>query len=690
MKRAARKAPTPVPKVRADIRPHALALGAVLLLTLLAYSNSFRSGFPFDNENIILRDSRIQAATPENIHLILHHDYWFQTSTSSLYRPLTTLSYLFNYAILGETNHPSGYHALNLALHAANIALVYLLGLLLLRDVMPAACMAAMWAVHPVLTESVTNIVGRADLLAGLGVLGGLLCHVYGARAAGVARWLWTCGIAIASAIGIFSKENAVVLLAVMAIYDFTWPAAARWRARIAGYIAAIVPMLVYFQMRAAVHATLPTSEVPFLDNPLVGADFFAGRLTAVKVIGKYFALLVWPINLSSDYGYNQIRLAVWNALPALALCLALAAAATWAWRHNPPICFFIAFFFATLAPMANIAILIGTIMAERFLYLPAIGFAGCLVIGITAAVKRWSLAPRTVPATVAAICLLFAVRTFARNFDWFDDQTLRAATIRVSPDCHRPHSSFANTLIAAGPARIDDAIREADRALAILADVPDARNATYDYVIAGTCYRAKGDTLAGTPNAAPWYQRSVETLERARRIDEAQIVRLRAINEAEGKHVGLAGSYLVYLELGRTYMRISDPHRAIEAFDYGRGLRPDIEFFEEMAAAYHAMHDPRQAEITLLEGVVANPAYTRLAAGLPALYRESDPESCALRGSGNSLDLDVTCPLVRQQICTAAHNVVALHRRRGDGPSAARAKRNAVVDLGCPAQMVE
>ena len=87
----------------------------------------------FDNYFAIAEDARIRHATSGNVQLILTQSYWYQTSTSALYRPMTTLSYLFNYAILGNGVAPAGYHWVNFALHAANIALVYLLGLLLSR-----------------------------------------------------------------------------------------------------------------------------------------------------------------------------------------------------------------------------------------------------------------------------------------------------------------------------------------------------------------------------------------------------------------------------------------------------------------------------------------------------------------------------------------------------------------------------
>ena len=126
-------------------------VAAIWALILLANANSFRDGFPFDNQAAILGDSRIQSVTAANIQQILTQDYW-PHQPAGLYRPLVTLSYLFNYAVLGSGPRPAGYHLVNLALHALNATLVYILGLLLFRNRWCAGAMAALWAVHPVLT----------------------------------------------------------------------------------------------------------------------------------------------------------------------------------------------------------------------------------------------------------------------------------------------------------------------------------------------------------------------------------------------------------------------------------------------------------------------------------------------------------------------------------------------------------
>src|ERR1700732_4299412 len=87
------------PVVKPQANGHALMLAALAGLTFCAYSNSLHAPFLLDNDPIILKDPRIREVTSGHIHRILTGQYW-PLGMSGLYRPLTTLSYMFNYAVL--------------------------------------------------------------------------------------------------------------------------------------------------------------------------------------------------------------------------------------------------------------------------------------------------------------------------------------------------------------------------------------------------------------------------------------------------------------------------------------------------------------------------------------------------------------------------------------------------------------
>ncbi len=685
----------PAPRVW---RRHALMVAALWAAALLAYSNSFGTGFVNDNSVLILHDSRIQSPTAQNIGLIWGQEYWYGNAVSGLYRPMSTLSYLLNYAILGNGKEPAGYHWINFALHCVNIALVYFLVWRLLGDGPMALAVGAVWALHPVLTESVTNIIGRSDLLAAFGVLAGLLCHIMGAGAAGRRKAAWLAALAAVTAIGLFSKESAVVVVAAMLLYDFTFKSGETWRARGLSYAAVALPAAIFFYVRHQVLSTLPIAHFPPTDNPLVGADFWTARLTAVKVIGKYLWLLVWPQHLSIDYSYNQIPLFGWRltnwedakTIIAAAVCAGLAVVAIRSYRSNKPVFFFIALFFAVLAPTSNLVMLIGAIMAERFLYLPSICFAACLVMAVYAICRRtgWSA-----PTVLATICLGLGVRTYARNLDWADQQTIWTSAAEVSPASFKTHMNLAYSLTGPVPDRIDRILAEMDTALAIVDGLPDEQNSARIYETAGGWYRKKGDLLSPAPQSPSsqsqdWYRKSLKVLLRGAKVDVAYIEATRRRDLASGRQPTATGWFPLYLELGRTYLRLSDTGRALEELERGRRIRMTPEFFEEMSAAHRMMGDSRQAAVSLIEGITVSPGNSKLASELVALYRETEPQGCAVVVSGRAASVNMECPLVREEVCMAARNVASVYMQTGHGAAAEQTRNGAISGLGCAADL--
>lgn len=673
-----------------------LPVVALWLCALAAYSNSFRTGLPFDNAWVIQQDSRIQAATTENLSLIFTEDYSYKNSSSGLYRPLTTLSYLVNYSILGNGANPAPYHWVNFALHAINLTLVYWLGLVLFREVnggrQAAFALAALWGVHPLLTESVTNIVGRADLLAGFGILAGLLCHIRSTDSSGRSRTRWIAMFLLATTVGMFSKESAVTVLGVMLAYDLIFRAGSRsaaelWRICRPTYLTLILPVGIYFFLRANALGKTVIPAFPFTDNPIAGAAFFTGRFTAVKVLGEYLWLMLWPANLSCDYSFNQIPLSSigdWKAWLALAACTGLGAIALFSYRRQPALSFFLALFFITIAPTANLVILIGAMMAERFMYVPALGLAGGIVWLAYPAARRIRV---PFAALMAFLCVAYGVRTYVRNWDWQDEQTLWTSAAKAAPSSYKVQIHLASALVQPNGEGLERAVGAIDRALSILAPVPDNLNVPQPYSVAGFFYRSQGDALAAKSSAAPsrsWYDKALAALLHGERVDQAIAREVRTENAAHGIQTAASGWYPLYLELGETYLRFAKVPQALAAFEYGRAINPIPEFFEDMSRAYLANRDAGRAETTLLEGVLANANSSKLVSELAAIYREDDPQSCAVRNENGSANLNTGCPEVHHQICMAARNLAGLYRRMPQPALAQAIEARARSEFAC------
>src|SRR6478672_8143606 len=121
-----------------------LVPASLALLCLAAYANSFDAGFALDNRQLILNDPRVHAFTRENLSLIARHSYWWPYGESGLYRPLTTLTYLADYAVLGHGTNPAGYHAFNLLVHITNVLLLWRIVVRLTSSAWTAAAAAAL------------------------------------------------------------------------------------------------------------------------------------------------------------------------------------------------------------------------------------------------------------------------------------------------------------------------------------------------------------------------------------------------------------------------------------------------------------------------------------------------------------------------------------------------------------------
>jgi tetratricopeptide (TPR) repeat protein len=638
-------------------------LPALLFLAVLfAYANTPGLGFALDSVNLIHGDPRIRAATAGNLDLILKNDYWWPSSVDVLYRPITTASFLFNYAILGNGAKAPGYHLLNLLLHLANAWLVFQLALRVLRDRRMAWFAAALWAVHPIGSESVANIAGRADLLATLFVLSGLLLYIR-LMAVDEGGWQWRAGVLAASAAaGMFSKESAAVLPGLMLLWDVAFGAG--WRRggthRLAAYAAVLLPLAMLLMVRHQVFAAAPVPEMPWTDNPMRDAGFWAARGTAIKIIGMELGLLAWPLRLASERGFDQIALATvadWRAWLALAAVSAILAAAV-ARRRKDPILFWAAGFFAiALLPVSNLIFPIGATMAERFLYLPSIGFA----IAAAALLERLD---RRVPVKYAAVVLLIllAGRTFARNRAWQDNLTLARNDVENAPRSARLQDLLAGSLYAADPSHnLDAAIAAGERAWAILEPLPPARIQQQTPAHLGAWYRLKGETAGA--QARIWYERSAAVLLRAREASQAIEHAYDEAQLSHGKPLATRVAYQpVYVDLGITMLRLGRPDEAIEAFRYAREVDPRTPaVYELLADAYTAKGDTRRAAVTLLGQTLLLGA---TAPGMERLAKAYGEGSCAIHRGNGFIELNEACPQLKEDVCSSAQDLSDMLRK--------------------------
>lgn len=412
----------------------AAALGA------LASANSLANGFAYDDIHIVVQNRGIQSL--ETLPQALREPYWPGVfgQQLGLWRPTTTLVLGLQYTMVGD--NPVLYHAVNVLAHAAATALVVLLLAQLMSP--PAALVGGLvFAVHPVHVEAVANVVGIAEILPALFFLVACLLHLRGPRETG---WGWALGIGALYALAFGGKESAVTLPGAVFLLDAARERLSirelptylrrRWRA----YLVLIGVAGAMLWARMAILGSIASPFAP------LGAELLAEipRIwTVAEVWSHYVRLLVFPLDLASDYAPNVIPISIgWNAANTVGAVLALGIlAGAWAAWRKPElragsesaraVGFGVVWFLVTISPVANVVFLSGVLLAERNLYLPSVGFAaamGWLVVRLARDRRRAAW------AGLGLVVALMGLRTWLRNPTWEDNDAVFETLIAEYP----------------------------------------------------------------------------------------------------------------------------------------------------------------------------------------------------------------------------------------------------------------
>jgi tetratricopeptide (TPR) repeat protein len=724
-----------------------LAAGVLAVVCASAYWNSFRAGFLLDNQSIVLQDIRLRAIDWQSLRSIFTFNYWWPTFESDLFRPLTTLTYWINYSVLGNGQDPAGYHAVNLLLHWANAVLAFALVREVTRRSWPALIAAAVFAAHPLTVESVTNVVGRADLLAGMSTLGGLWLYLRflgetgrQARRDEQVRPLRTrlllAGLAATYLAGVFCKESAVVLPAMIVLHDVAFPpvegptrlAALRGSAMrvFPAYVSLLPGAAALVLARWAMFHNSPIFAQNGADNPIAIAGFWTGLMTAVKVAGYYLALFLWPVTLSCDYSCNQITLFGWtlasgqdlHAWIAIAVFAGLLAVVGVTWRRDRAVAFFLGLAAIAFAPVANVFFPIGTIMAERLMYGPLVGLAAALVLGLAAGGERllatrpanarrtWTFAAR---AAGLGVVIALAARTIARNEDWTSAFRLWSAAVEATPNNYKAYRALAAQIMESDPSggRVDEALDTALRGVRILEQtpLPLAHLPAGLYADVGWYYTRKAEALTagGQQDAAhPVLARALERLQQAVRIDREMNRQGRAQLLKRGLGAGEihdVGHPVIYRNLGSAYLLAGEPLQAIDAFTYLQHIQPadyDSHFERGVAEATAAQLEQKQgheelaeqhlerAAIDLIAATILNPDHEMSWQVLRGVYQHIAPVPPAVIEIGRHT-LNVQNPVVARHLQQACVQLVRQLFEAGRRDEAEMWRRRMIKDFRVP-----
>ncbi|XP_062313501.1 protein O-mannosyl-transferase TMTC4 isoform X2 [Osmerus eperlanus] len=484
----------PVPKL---VPVHA-KLG-VALLALLCFLNSYDGDFVFDDSEAIINNKDLNPDTPLNN--IWRNDFWgsnlSSNSSHKSYRPLTVLTFRLNYLVAGGL-HPVGFHVLNIVLHAVISALMIdvfdiLIGGLaydgegrrLYQAPKTSLLAALLFGVHPVHTESVAGIVGRADLLCALFFQLSFLTyckafHRGGDRGEKVSvQWI-AFSLSLCAA-AMLCKEQGITVLGVNAAFDvllickvnvFELSQRLLLRRKSAS-VGGILPtglltrlallavggaLLLYSRWRIMGTGPPAFTEV---DNP---ASFEESVFLRIVNYNYYYSLNAWlllcPWWLCFDWSMGCVPLikstADWRMVwPLLLWCVLIGlisqALCSQDGQKRRTLTLGLVLMGVPFLPASNVFFRVGFVIAERVLYLSSAGYCLLLAYALGACCLHWRALRKPFRGCVLALLCVHVARCALRSHQWRSEESLFTSALSVCPLNAKVHYNVGKNLADRG-----------------------------------------------------------------------------------------------------------------------------------------------------------------------------------------------------------------------------------------------
>lgn len=464
-------------KEEAGLKRLKLLLGIIAgVFGFLLYAATIRYGYTLDDFAAIEKNNLVRKGV-EGIGMLLGTSYWegFQAGNAALYRPLSLVMFAIEWQFF--PGNPAAGHFMNVLLYALSGFVVFnFLSRLAEGNLAIPFAAAMLFIAHPVHTEVVASIKSRDEILCFLlSILSafGLLDYVRTSRII----WLFASGTAFFLAL--LSKENALTFLAVMPLMLFVFKGVT-WKKSLQVLAPHLAATLIFLVIRASVQGGAVVTSAELLTNNILSRspDFLTTVSTALYVLGRYLLLLVFPYHLSMDYSFNEISLMSASDLRAVAsagVYLALAGYAIFKIRKKDRIAFGILYYLLTISIVSNLVVVIGTVMAERLLYMPSLGFT--LVLSLLLA-RLFDSSPQQEDVSglipflkanekmflaMGVILALYSFKTIDRSSVWKDNLGLLQSGVRDAPNSAYVHYLYGNEImkIAASVAETDSVKRD-------------------------------------------------------------------------------------------------------------------------------------------------------------------------------------------------------------------------------------
>jgi protein O-mannosyl-transferase len=433
-------------------------LAVILLLTFLVYSPALGGGKLWDDSGHITRPDLRTVGGLARI--------WFDVRATQQYYPLLHTAFWIEHKLWGDAM--LGYHLINLAWHMVAVVLVY--AIVTKLNIPGALLAAAIFALHPVMVESVAWVTEQKNTLSAVFYLSAMLAYLDFDETRDRGRYFLALGLFV---VGLLTKTVTATLPAALLVIFWWKRGTLSWRHDIR-------PLVPFFLLGAV--AGIITA---YIERTLIGAEgagyemsFVARCLLAGRVVWFYLSKLLWPTNLIFIYPRWMIDPAVWwqwlFPVAAVGVTVGLALIRK---RWRGPLAGWL-LFVGTLFPVLgflNVFPFIYSYVADHFQYLASLGLIVLAAAGIVQAVGRLTPSMRNVGMGLCfALIGVLALLSFRQARMYADSVTLYERTLERNPTCWMAHSNLGEILAAKNSS---EAIAHYESAIQLRADFPEAHN---------------------------------------------------------------------------------------------------------------------------------------------------------------------------------------------------------------------
>ncbi|XP_020791909.1 protein O-mannosyl-transferase TMTC4 isoform X2 [Boleophthalmus pectinirostris] len=479
--------------------PPLLAKVCVGVVALLCFINSYDGEFVFDDSEAIVNNKDLRPTTP--LSNLWKNDFWgsnlSSNSSHKSYRPLTVLTFRLNYLLVGGL-HPVGFHVLNILLHAVISTLMIDIFAILtgglsydergrIQNLAPKTSLLAalFFAAHPVHTESVAGIVGRADLLCALFFQLSFLsyCRAFNKGSDRDDRFSvqWVVASLLLCAAAMLCKEQGITVLGVNAAFDVllicnvnVYELSQRLLLRkktfnISDFFHMGLPRrlalmvlggLLMLYARWKIMGTGPPAFTE-VDNP---ASFAENIFFRVVNYNYYYCLNAWllvcPWWLCFDWSMGCVPLiksaADWRMSWLVLLWCFLVGLINQALcsqdiQKRRTVTLALVLLVVPFLPASNIFFRVGFVVAERVLYLSSAGYCLLVAYSVGQCCSRWTKYRKLLCVSMVALLCVYVVRCALRSHQWRSEKTLFTSALSVCPLNAKVHYNVGKNLADRG-----------------------------------------------------------------------------------------------------------------------------------------------------------------------------------------------------------------------------------------------